>query len=127
MLRQGDHIGDVGAEIRLEIPHSNRVRAQPGHQAGTRGVAQRLLRVRLKEGHAGASQSVQVRCFGVGVAIRADRGPEVVNGDEENVGALASAVPIARLHPPGDQQRDNGDRTGDTAGEACGVAEHSAR
>ena len=125
MLRQGDDIGDVGAEIRLQIPHANRIRAEPGHQAGARGVAQGLLGVCLKEGHARASQPVEVRCLGVGVAVRADRGAEIVDGDEEHVGALAGEAPIAGVYPADGQKGDHDDRTGHTAGKICQVAEHS--
>ena len=61
MLRQGNDVRNLLAEIGVVLDHADSVRTSAGHQTGSRRTANRLLAIRAFEQQAISSEGVQVR------------------------------------------------------------------
>ena len=88
ILREGDRLGRGHPEIGLEVPDPEGIGAEPGHQAGPRGIADRLLHLRVEEYHARTREAVDVGRLDDRVPVRTEGGAEVVHRDEEDVWSL---------------------------------------
>jgi hypothetical protein len=85
-LRKRHHVGQVLAEMILQIEHPRAVRAQTGQERGAARTAQRKLAVRPFEPHATRSETVDARRLHQRVAVAAEVVVHVVHGDEQDIG-----------------------------------------
>jgi hypothetical protein len=84
-LREGDDVGQGGAEVFGEVIDAGGVRREAGQQGGAGGAAEGELGVGAVEADAGAGDAVDVRRFDEGMAVATEAGVEVVDGEEEDV------------------------------------------
>lgn len=87
VLGEGDDVGDGLAEVGVEVPNLGGVGTQAGHEAGAGGGADGLLAVGAEEGGAGGGEFVDVGADDVFGSEAMEFGAEVIDGDEEDVGA----------------------------------------
>src|SRR4051794_31682787 len=87
-LGQRDYVGHVSADEGLEVIDPDRLRPQARKQRGARRVAKGILTVRPIEAEAAAGEVVDIGRLDLRVAVAAELGPKIVDGDEEDVHAL---------------------------------------
>ena len=88
VLGKGDDVWDFVAKVAIEIVDFDLIGTQPGHDGGPTGVAERELVVGPVESDALGGEAVDVGSFDDEVAVAAEGGGKVVDGDEEDVGAF---------------------------------------
>ena len=86
MLGEGDGIGDGSAKMLVEVVDFDLVGAEPGHDGGPAGVAERELIVGSVKADALGGEAVDVGCFDDKIAVTTQRRSEIIDGDEEDVG-----------------------------------------
>ena len=86
VLRQRDSVGDPLAKMRPIAPDTGRVRSQSRQQAGTRRPANGLLTVGPQKDGSALRQPIDVWTLDVIPAVTAQLGPQVVDGNEKDVG-----------------------------------------
>ena len=87
ILRQRDGVGARGAEVGGKIVDTERLRAKAREEGVARGRADCLIAVSAVEAQRARGETVNVRGFRQRVAVGAEDGFEVVDADEEDVGA----------------------------------------
>ena len=87
VLRQGDHLGQRGAEMGVEVPHPRRIRPPPGQQRTAGRAAHRLLAIGVLEHDAARREAVNIGGFDHLIAITTHFRAQVVHRDEQDVGA----------------------------------------
>ena len=85
------------------------------HQTGPRWIANRHLAIRPIEADTARSQAVDVRGLCVGIAVAAQGGTEIVDGDEEDVGPFGGGVLRARSRRRAGWAKDDEDSKGEEA------------
>ena len=88
LLRQRHDIGNGVAEISDQIPDLRRIGPQPRHDAGPRGIANRLLAVGAIKQNPARRKGVNVRRLDRLRAITSQLWTQVVHGDEKDIGAI---------------------------------------
>ena len=85
VLREGDDIGQDAAEVVFEIVNFGGVGTAAEEQGSARGAADGLLAIGAREAEGSRGEPVNIGRDGEGVAVAADGGFQVVDGDEEDV------------------------------------------
>jgi hypothetical protein len=86
MLGEGDDIGHGLAEVNEKIPDFDRIRPKPGQKAGPGWVAHPLLTIGPGEFDARIRQAIDRRRFNKGISVTTEFRPEIIDGDEQDVG-----------------------------------------
>ena len=92
VLAEGDHVGQSDAEVCLQVPDLIRIGPSASQNTGARGRTDRLLAVRPLKGDAGFSETIEVGALDVVSAISAEFRPQIIDGDEQNIGANRRGV-----------------------------------
>lgn len=79
-------MGDRLAKVASEVEDLRVIGSQPSKYGSAAWIAEWNLIIRARETHARAGQPINIRSLRHRVAVTTERGPEVINGDEENVG-----------------------------------------
>ena len=115
-LRQCHHVGQVLAEMVLQVEHPRAVRPQTGQDRRAAWTAQRKLAVGPLEPHAACGQTVDARGLHERVAEAAEVVVHVVHGDEQDVlapsGAARFSVSWLRLGRQRDEAWQSGSQSG---------------
>ena len=85
MLRHADEAGIGVAEIGAIVEDAGRIGVLAGQQAGARRVAERELAIGPLEADAAFGEGVEIRRVDDLVAVAAELGPQIVEGDQEDV------------------------------------------
>ena len=85
-LREGDGVGNGVAEVGIEIVDFDLIGAEPGHDRGPAGIAKGELVVGTVEANTARRESVNVRRLDDKVSVATERGGQVIDCDEEDVG-----------------------------------------
>jgi hypothetical protein len=88
-LRQGRGCGNIHVHATI-ADEAFGGRQDPGHQRGARAHADRHLAIRALEEHTAGGKFVDVRCLDLRGPITTELGPEVVDGDKQDVRPLAA-------------------------------------
>jgi hypothetical protein len=83
---QSHDAGDVFVEVVLVVGDAGGVRSEAREEGGTGGIAVRELAVGAFEEDAALGEGIEIWSFGVGMAVAAEVGGEVVGHEEEDVG-----------------------------------------
>jgi len=108
ILGQGNHIGDIVPEIRLQVPYLDGIGTKPRKQTGTRRVTHRLLAIGPGKGNTLLSQAVDIRAYHIVAPISTQLGTEIIHRDKKHIGQLQFRVLTGwgtRVQAEGDQQR----------------------
>ena len=85
-LRQGDGVRHGIAEVGIEIVNLDFIGSETGHHRGSAGIAEGELVVGAVEANTACGESVDVGSFGDEISVATERGGEVIDRDEEDVG-----------------------------------------
>ena len=96
-LRQGYNVRQRLAEMSAEVPHLGRVRAGAGEQAGARGRADGLLTIGAVEHHPVLGKPINVGTLDNRNSITAQFWPQIIYGDEKDIG-FGRSLRRAGLH-----------------------------
>ena len=85
MLWQRHHVRQRGTEVRHQIPNLRRIGPGARHQAGARRRTDGLLAVGATKRHTALGDAIDVGRFDGVHAIAAQFGPQVIDGNEQDV------------------------------------------
>ena len=86
VLGQGDDVGIGVAEISVVFDDVDRIGASTGHEARARRTANRLLAVGAAKLQTVIRECIEVGCHRQVGTVAADFRPQIIDGDEEDVG-----------------------------------------
>ena len=88
VLGQGDDVRVDGAEVGVVPVDPDGIGAEPGHDRSAGRAAERLLAVGAVEADTRGGQAVDVGAEDMAGAVAPEVRPQVIDGDEKDVGAL---------------------------------------
>lgn len=90
-LRQGNHLGNAGAEMFLQVINAGGIGRQAGEQGSPRRAAQRQLTIGAVKANAGAREAIEVRRPRQPFPTGAEGMVQIIRGDKQHV-ALRAAL-----------------------------------
>ena len=88
MLRERHGIGNRSTEMCFQVPYANRIGAQAGQQGESRWTANGLLAVGSGEKRTFFREFIEGRCDGDRVSVATQGRTQIVNADQEDIGAI---------------------------------------
>ncbi len=107
MLGQGDRVGSADAEIRGEIVDAERAGAQAGHEGVARGRAYGLVAIGALHDDATRGEAVDMGRARERIAEAAEVRLQVIDADEQDVGARGGRGAEGTRRKSGDGQRES--------------------